>query len=163
LLLLEVVHVGFVLSVGLSLVERGEFTCADAFLFLFLLLSKLQFFVTSFPELGEFFIFLFNAFLLFLKALNLKLTGSLNGELHLHLTFLLSFKESVGLIFSLSNLLVQDLLLVVLDGAKLSDLPVDHAVTLGLLLSKALRFLLLLHKIARSLFLSKFFNTLFFL
>jgi len=95
--------------------------------------------------------------------LNLKLTASLDGELHLHLSALLLLKESVGFIFGLRNLLVQDLLLVVLDGAKLSDLPVDHAVTLGLLLSKALRFLLLLHKIARSLFLGEFFNTLFFL
>ena len=93
----------------------------------------------------------------------MKLTASLDGELHLHLSALLLLKESVGFIFGLRNLLVQDLLLVVLDGAELANLPVNHATTFGLFLFEALRFFLLFHEVTTSLLSGEFFNFLFFL
>lgn len=105
-----------ILDVGLSLVESRELSQADALLFLLLLFSKLQFFVTGAPEFSELLLLLLGRGLFFGESLNLKLTASLNGELHLHLSALLLLKESVGLVFSLRNLLVQDLLLVVLNG-----------------------------------------------
>jgi hypothetical protein len=39
LIFLEVVHISFILDVGLSLVESGELSQADALLFLLLLFS----------------------------------------------------------------------------------------------------------------------------
>jgi hypothetical protein len=42
-----------ILDVGLSLVESRELSQADALLFLLLLFSKLQFFVTGAPEFSE--------------------------------------------------------------------------------------------------------------
>jgi hypothetical protein len=144
-------------------VERRKLSLADAFFFLLLLLGKLQFFVTSAPEFSELLVFLFNRGLFFVESLDLKLTTSFNGELHLHLSALLLFEESVGLVLCLSNLLVQDLLLVVLDGAELANLPVDHATTFGLFLFEALRFFLLFHEVTTSLLSGEFFNFLFFL
>ena len=92
--------------------ESGELSLADALLFLLLLLGKLQFFVTCAPELSELLVFLFGRSFFFVESLNLKLTTSLNGELHLHLSALLFLEESVGFVFGLGNLLVEDLLLV---------------------------------------------------
>lgn len=86
--------------------ERCELSLADAFLFLLLLLGKLQFFVTGAPEFSELLVFLFDRGLFFLESLNLKLTTSFNRELHLHLSALLLLEESVGFVLSLSNLLV---------------------------------------------------------
>jgi len=144
-------------------VERRELSLADALLFLLLLLGKLQFFVTCAPELSKLLVFLFGRSFFFVESLNLKLTTSLNGELHLHLSALLFLEESVGFVFSLGNLLVEDLLLVVLDSAELTNLPFDHAAAFGLFLCEALRFLVLFHQIASSLLFSELFNLLFFL
>ena len=154
---------GVVLDSGLSLVERRELSLADALLFLLLLLGELQFFVTSAPELSKLLVFLFDGGLFFVESLNLKLTTSFNGELHLHLSALLLFEKSVGFVFGLGNLLVKDLLLVVLDSTELSNLPVDHAAALGLLFSEALRFLFFFHQIAAGLLFSELFDLLFFL
>lgn len=143
--------------------ERCELSLADAFLFLLLLLGKLQFFVTGAPEFSELLFFLFSAGLLFLQALDLELTTSFDGELHLHLSAFLLLKESVSLVLSLGHLLVEDLLFVVLDGAELSDLPVNHAVAFGLFLSEALRFLLFFHEIAASLLFGELLDSLFLL
>jgi len=152
-----------ILDSSLPLVESSEFTGADALLFLLLLFSQLQLFVTSLPELGEFSVLLHFGRLLFLQALNLKLTTSLDGELHLHLSALLLFKKSVCLVLGLSDLFVKHVLLVVLNCTELLDLFVNHAAAFSLFLSEALRFFLLLHEIACSLLLGEFFDALFFL
>jgi len=154
---------GVVLDGGLSLVESRELSLADTLLFLLLLLGELQFFVTSAPELSKLLVFLFGGSFFFLESLNLKLTTSFNGELHLHLSALLLFEKSVGFVFGFGDVFVEDLLLVVLDSTELTNLPVDHAATLGLLFSEALRFLLFFHQIAASLLFSELFNLLFFL
>jgi len=154
---------GVVLDGGLSLVESRELSLADTLLFLLLLLGELQFFVTSAPELSKLLVFLFGGSFFFLESLNLKLTTSFNGELHLHLSALLLFEKSVGFVFGFGDVFIEDLLLVVLDSTELTNLPVDHAATLGLLFSEALRFLLFFHQITASLLFSELFNLLFFL
>lgn len=143
--------------------ESRKLSLADAFFFLLLLFGKLQFFVTSAPEFSEFFVFLFSRLLFFVESLDLKLTTSFNGELHLHLSALLLLEESVGFVLSLSNLLVQDLLLVVLNGTELLNLLVNHTTTFGLFLFEALLFLLFFHEVTTSLLSGEFFNFLFFL
>lgn len=163
LFFLKVIHCSLVLDVGLSLVESREFTKADALLLLLLLFGELQLFVSGAPEFSELLLLLLGRGFLFLESLNLKLTASLDSELHLHLSSLLLLEESVGLVFSLGDLLVKDLLLVVLNGTELLDLPVDHAAALGLLFSEALRFFLFLHEVTSSLLFSEFLNLFFFL
>lgn len=163
LFFLKCVHCSLVLDSSLSLVESREFTKTDALLLLLLLFSELQLFVSGAPEFSKLLLLLLGRGLLLLTSLNLKLTAPLNSELHLHLSTLLLLEESVGLVFSLSDLLVKDLLFVVLNGTELLNLPVNHAATFSLLLSEALRFLLFLHEVTSCLLLSKLFNLLFFL
>jgi len=157
------VDCGLVLDGSLSLVESREFTKADTLFLLLLLFGELQLFISGAPEFSKLLLFLFGRGLLLLASLNLELTASFDGELHLHLSALLLLKESVGLVFSLGDLLVKDLFFVVLNGTELLDLPVNHAAAFGLLLGEALRFLLFLHEVTGCLFLSELLNLLFFL
>ena len=64
--------------------------------------------------------------------------------------------QVVGPDFSLLNLLVQNIVLLILDGAELPDLLINQTLTNGLLLHEPFLFGLLLHEVTGSLFLCKF-------
>lgn len=64
--------------------------------------------------------------LLLLLALNLQSTRSLDSLLHLEFAALLVFEKSVSFVFSLSNLLIKDLLLIVAQASKSLNLVVNH-------------------------------------
>ena len=100
---------------------------------LLLLLGQLELLITDAPELGELSVLLRLGLFLGVFALNLKLATTLDGGLHLGLALLLLLKETVGTIFSLGNLTIQDLLLVVLQLTQVLDLPVNEVLA-GLLL-----------------------------
>ena len=80
---------------------------------LLLLLGQLELFVTDAPELSKLPVLLLLGVLLGIFALNLKLARTFDGSFHLGLALLLLLKETIGSIFSLSNLAIQDLLLVI--------------------------------------------------
>jgi len=86
---------------------------ALAFLLTLLLLSELELLVADLPEFCE--VLLFLAFISFVLSLavDLKSTAAFNSLFHFKLSTLLFLVETVSLIFSLSNLLVQDLFLIV--------------------------------------------------
>ena len=145
LLLLELLDLNPVLDIRLILLEVKELHGTIPFFLLLLLLSHLQLFIALFPELSKVFLFLLLSSLLSLLPLDLKLTASLNGSLHLCLALLLLLVKSVGSVLSLSNLPVEYLLLVVLKGPQILDLAVDHALPSILLILEALVLTLLLH------------------
>lgn len=116
-----------------------------AVLFLFLLLSKLQFFVANAPELSKLLLFLLCLDPLLLLALNLKCAAAIDGCLHLSLLALLLLKEPICLVLGLCHLPVKDLLGVVLERMQLSNLLIDHLLALSLLLLESLLFTFFLH------------------
>ena len=93
-----------VLYVGLAVLEVGKFSGPLPLLFALLLLSQLQLFVADLPELGEIAVLLHLGALLGLLPLDLELTASLDGGLHLGLPLLLLLVESVRSVFSLGHL-----------------------------------------------------------
>ena len=145
LLLLELLDLNPVLDIRLILLEVKKLNGTIPFFLLLLLLSHLQLFIALFPELCKVFLFLLLSSLLSLLPLDLKLTASLNGSLHLCLALLLLLVKSIGSVLSLSNLPVEYLLLVVLKGPQVLDLAVDHALPSVLLILEALILTLLLH------------------
>ena len=162
LVLLEVSDGGLVLYVGLRVLEVGQLPGPLPLLFALLLLSQLQLFVADFPELGEVLVLGDLGAPLGLLPLDLELTASLDGGLHLGLPLLLLLVESVRSVFGLGHLPVQHFFLVVLQRAQLFDLAVDHALASLLFVSKSLNFSLLLHVLESFTFLSKGFDLLFF-
>ena len=126
-----------ILDLSLLLNEMGKFDLPLSLFLLFLLLGQGEFFVSNLPELGEFFLLSAGSFLLGLTSLHLHLSTLINGLLHLKLTALLLLEETVCLVLGLSYLLVENLLLVIFDGAELLNLPVDHLLSDGLLLLEA--------------------------
>lgn len=158
LLLLELPDGALVLYVGLRVLEVGQFSGPLPLLFALLLLSQLQLFVADFPELGEVFVLADLGAPLGRFPLDLELTASLDGGLHLGLPLLLLLVESVRSVFSLGHLPVQHFFLVVLQRAQLFDLAVDHALASLLFISKALHFSLLLHVLESFTLLSEGFD-----
>jgi len=80
--------------------------------------------------------------------LDLEASAPVDGFFHVSLSLLLLLEESVGLVFSLSNLSVQDLLLVVLKSSEFLDLTVNHALSFILLGLETFIFTLFLHLVA---------------
>ena len=113
-------------GVGLPLQELDELLVALALFLALLLLGELQLLVANLPELGEFLFFLELVGLLLLAALDLKGARTFDGLLHFELAALLLLVEAVSLILSLGHLFVENLLLVVAEGAQLLNLLVDH-------------------------------------
>ena len=159
--LLELADGVLVLQVGLAVLEVGEFAGPLPLLFALLLLSQLQLFVADLPELGEIAVLGDRGRLLGLLPLDLELTASLDGGLHLGLPLLLLLVESVGAVFGLGHLPVQHFFLVVLQGAQLFDLPVDHALAGMLLVRESLLLSLLLHVLKSFTLLGEGFDLLF--
>ena len=124
--LLEVTNGLGVLYIGLGFLEVLELSIPLSLLLLLLLLGELELFVADLPELSVFGVFLLLGVLLGLLALDLQLTRPLDGGLHFGLALLLLLVETVGAVLGLGDLAIQNLLLVVLQGLKLSDLAVDH-------------------------------------
>merc|ERR1712051_594810 len=122
---------------------------------LLLLLCQLELFVTDSPELSELAVLLLLGILLGVFALDLKLTGTFNCGLHLSLALLLLLKETIGTILSLSNLAIQDLLLVVFKRTQIFNLLVDHGLAGLLLCGKSLLLTLLLQALKVLTLLSK--------
>ncbi len=141
----EVLDSLLVLEVSLSLLETLEFSGSLALFFLLLLFSELELLVTDFPELGEVFVLLDLGILLVPLSLDLQLTASLDGGLHLSLALLLLLVQPVSTVLSLSDLPVQNLLLVVSQGLELTDLTIDHALPGSLFVLESLLFALFLH------------------
>ena len=111
---------------------------------LFLLLGQLEFFVTDSPELSKLSVLLCLSSLLGILALDLKLARTFDSSLHLGLALFLLLKETIGTILSLSNLSIQDLLLVVFKCTQVFNLPVNKVLAGLLLCSKSLLLTLLL-------------------
>ena len=107
------------LDVSLILLELLEGSISLSLFLLLLLLGELELLVAHLPELGVLAVLLPLSILLSLLALDLQLTRSLDGGLHLSLALLLLLVETVGAILSLGNLAVQNLLLVVSQGLQL--------------------------------------------
>ena len=150
-----------VLLVGLAVLEVGELSGPLPLLFALLLLSQLQLFVADLPEPGEVAVLGHLGRLLRLLPLDLELTAPLDGGLHLGLPSLLLLEESVRPVFRLGHLPVQHFLLVVLQGAQLFDLPVDHGLASLLLICETLFFSLFFHCFERLTLLSERLNFLF--
>jgi hypothetical protein len=132
------------LGVHLSSVEVLHLLTSQSFLFSFLLLSYCELFISDLPELCELFLLLVLLVFLNLLSLNLLLPASLNSLLHLKSPSLLFLKESVSFLFSLSNLLVQNLILSVLNTLQDVSLVVNHTLSCLLLFRKLLLFTILL-------------------
>ena len=116
LVLLELSDGVPVLDVSLVLLEVRELHGTHLLLFALLFLSHLEFFVSYSPEISEFGLFLLDCGLLGLFPLDLELTTSLDGSLHLSFSLLLLLKESIGTILSFCHLSVENLLLVILKS-----------------------------------------------
>jgi len=110
----------------LLLQESHEFELALLFLFALLLLGQLQLLVPDLPELSVLLLIAVSIGPLLLLPVYLKSARPVNRLLHLELALLLLLVQPVGLVLSLGHLLVQHLLLVVLQGAQLLHLSVDH-------------------------------------
>ena len=161
LLLLELLDGNPVLDVRLLPLEVEELLSALLLFLLLLLLSHLQLFVANLPELGEVLLLLLFGGLLSLFPVDLQLARPLNSGLHLSLALLLLFIESVGAVFSFSNLPVEDFLLVILQRSELLNLRVDHALPRLLFVLEALILALLLHVLKLLTLLSKLLDLLF--
>ena len=94
-----------------------------------LCLSQLQLLIAHLPELRELLLLRNPVHFLLLSAFNLQRSRPLDRLLHFKLAPLLLLIESVGFVFGLSDLLVQNLLLVVFQRPKLLNLLVDHLLT----------------------------------
>lgn len=151
------------LDISLLLLELLEGGVSLPLLLLLLLFGKLELLVAHLPELSVLGVFLPLGILLGLLALDLQLTRSLNGSLHLGLALLLLLVETVGAILSLSNLTVQNFLLVVPQGLKFLDLAVDHSLFGLLFCFEALLFSLLLESLKLFTLSGELFNLLFIL
>ena len=161
--LLELTNSVSTLDVSLILLEVLELSVSLSLFFLLLLLSKLQLLVADVPELGKLSLLLLHGGLLGLLALDLQLTRSLDGGLHLSRALLWSLVSTVGTVLSFGNLAVKNLLLVVLEGSEVLDLAVDHFLSSGLLIGEALLLTFLLQGIEMITLLGELFNLLFLL
>ena len=132
------------LGLHLSPVEVLHLLASQSFLLFLLLLSYCELFISDLPELCELLLLLVFLVLLNLFSLNLLLPAPLNSLLHLESSSLLFLKESVCLLFSLSNLLVQNLILSVLNALQDVSLMVNHTLSCLLLFRKLLLFTILL-------------------
>ena len=161
LVFLKCFDVCVILLLGLVLVEIGQFLGADALFFLFLLLSQLELFIAGSPEFCELLFFLLGHVLLLDVSCTLQLTTAFNGQFHLQLAALLLFEESVGLVLSFLHLLVQHLVFVVLDGTELTNLLVNHLLTVSLLCCESRVLALLFHQVTGGLLFCELLNSLF--
>lgn len=162
LLLLELKHGLGVLFGQLFLLELSQLLLSLSSLLLLLLLCQLQLFISLFPELSEFLLFQFGCFNLLFLSQNLQLSALLDCGLHVSLLLLLEGKVSVGFVFSLSNLLIEHLLLVVLQSSELLNLLVNHLLALLQLSLESCSLSLLLHSV-EALFLGSMDSHLFLL
>lgn len=138
------------LQIHLSSVVSFKLLTSDSLLFLFLLLSDLKLLTSDLPKLTK--LFLFHVFLdfLILSFFNLLLSASLDCIFHLESSSLLLFEESHGFLFSLSHLLIQNLVLSVLDVSNGFSLLINHSLSGHLLLRKLL-FFFVFSKLIKSL------------
>ena len=151
------------LGVSLGLDEGGQLSRPLLFFFFLLLLGQLELLVADSPEFSEVFLFLLLGNVFGPLALDLEGSALVDGLFHISLSLLLLLEESVSLVFSLRNLFVQDLLLVVLERSEFLDLTVNHALSLSLLGLEALIFTLFLHLVAGISRLGKLLDLLFLL
>ena len=163
LLVLEFLDGLGLLGVSLGLDEGGQLSRSLLFFFLLLLLSQLELLVADSPELSEVFLFLLLGNVFGPLALDLEGSALVDGLFHISLSLLLLLEESVSLVFSLRNLFVQDLLLVVLQSSEFLDLTVNHALSFSLLGLEAFIFTLFLHLVAGISRLGKLLDLLFLL
>jgi hypothetical protein len=143
----ELLRLKRVLLVVLILDEVGQFHVSCTILLLLLLLSKRQLVVADAPELSKLFLFLLLLLTLLLLALNLECTAAVDGGLHFSLFPFVFLKQTVSLVFSLGNLLVQNSLSIVLECLQLCNLRIDHLLSLVLLLLEFLLFTFFFHVI----------------
>lgn len=128
-------------------------------LFSFLLLSKLELLIADLPEVSKVLLFLKLVALSLVLAVNLQRARSFNSLLHFEFATLLLFVKTIGLILGFSDLLVQNLLLVVAEGSKLLDLRVDHLLSSVELVLGTELYSVNSHLVHLELLLSELFNT----
>lgn len=129
-----------------------------SFLFFLLLFSELKLLVSNFPELCKFFVLQLLSLLFLLFAMDLKLSASLNSCFHIGLLFLLNLIKSVCFIFSFSDLTIENFLLVISKSSQLTNLFINHALSLVLLVLEALLLTLFLHAVKAFFLLSEVSN-----
>ena len=128
MLILDKIFLCFpILFVGLLSEVIGHFFKSLSVFLFFLLFSNCKFFVSHFPELGEFFLFLLDLSFLFLNLLQLCSSALLNSGGHLDLTSLFLFKFPSRLILSLCHLLVKHFLLLVSNFHQFFNLSIDKS------------------------------------
>jgi hypothetical protein len=115
------------LGIRLPLEETHELLLPLLIFISLLMFSHLELFVPHAPKLRKVLLLLYRVGFLVLLLLNLKSTASLDSLLHLKLAPLLVLEKAVSLVFGLSNLLVENLFLVIFESAQLFNLMVDHA------------------------------------
>ena len=131
-----------------------------SFFFLLLLFSELKLLVSNFPELSKLFILLLLSLLFHQFAMDLELSAFFNCCSHISLLFLLDLVKSICFIFGLSNLTIENLLLVISKSSQLSNLFINHALSLVLLVLESLLLTLLLHRVKAFFLFSKLSNFL---
>jgi hypothetical protein len=99
--------------------------------------------------------------LFFIFALDLELSTALNGKFHFHFAAFLLLEESVGFLFSLSNLFVENTFFFVSNGTKLFNLMVNHSLTFPLFIREPLLFFFLLHEVSSGFRLGELLDFLF--
>lgn len=144
----------------LILDEVCKFHVACAVLFLLLLLCKRKFIISDAPELSKLLFFFLLLVALLLPALNLECAATVYGSLHLSLFAFVFFKQAVSLVLSLCNLAIEDLFGIVLKRLQLSDLVVNHFLSLVLLFFEFLLFTFFFHVVELLLLLVVLFDFL---
>ena len=114
------------LLLALLLQKLDQLHLALSLLLSLLCLSQLQLLIAHLPKLRELLLLSHPVNFLLLAPFNLQRPRPLDCLLHFKLAPLLLLIQPVGFVLCLSNLLVQNLLLVVLHGPQLLDLFVDH-------------------------------------
>jgi hypothetical protein len=111
--------------------ELPHFSLSLTLLFLLLLLSYEKLLISKFPESSVFLVLLPLQFF-FLRLLhNLGISTHLNQSVLLLLSHALLFFNLSRLLISLSDLVLQYLLLLILLGVQLRNLSIDHLLTLS--------------------------------
>ena len=114
LALLELSHSRLILYSRLLGLESLQLLSALSFFLTLLLLSNLQLFVAHLPEFCELHCLLLCCSLCMLLSLDLQLSGTLNSSPHIKLAFLILLKQTISTVLGLSDLSVENFLLIVL-------------------------------------------------
>lgn len=129
----------------------GNLNVSLFFFFSFLLFSDGQLFISELPELSKFNFIILSLFFFFLFSIYLISSTLFNCSFHFSFAAFFFFKNCSSFIFSLSNLFVENFLLLISDHHELLNLSVYQCLFNCLFLFESL-FLLGLLKMIKSFF-----------